>query len=118
IKDANLDLPDKPILELLESKDYNYPNLLPCVKHIVTTEYQSQYSGKNGTGNILSLNAFTDADWKKFLSTIDWKFGEVAETETHQMALDRIKSCKYFNHTLDGKEEDILSSLMDLLDKR
>jgi hypothetical protein len=114
----NIDLPDKPILELLKEYDFDCPKLLPAVKALVIAEYKEQYKGKNGDGNIKNLEAFTDEDWKAFLKKIDWKFGECNEEETQKLVLGKLQSCKLFNHTHIGQEEIILRNLMDLLDER
>lgn len=117
-KKLNLELPDKPILELLESKDIDYPKLLPAVKALIIEEYKTQYSGKKGEGYIKILEAYTVEDWKKFLKAIDWKLGELDEKEAQAMVLEKLKRCKHYNHTCFGFEESILRNIMDLLDER
>lgn len=114
----NIDLPDKPILELLKVYDFSCPKLLPAVKALVIAEYKEQYKGKNGDGNIDNLEAFTDEDWKTFLKKIDWKFGECNEQETQNLVLEKLQKCKLYNHTHLGHEETILRNIMDLLDER
>lgn len=118
ITKLKIDLPDKPILELLQLHDYTSPELLPAVKGLILAEYRSQYSGKTGEGYIKNLEAFSDTDWITFLKMIDWKFGGGDEEETQKLVIEKIRKCKFFNHQHLGQEENILRSLMDLLDER
>jgi hypothetical protein len=113
----NIDLPDEPILELLQNKIFDDSKLIPAVKALVIAEYRKQYDDDN-PGYVGTLENFTNDDWKKLLSAIDWKFGESAEEELQAIVLEKIKKCKFFNYTFLGKEETILRNLMDLLDER
>ncbi|THU41854.1 hypothetical protein FAM09_07070 [Niastella caeni] len=119
IKSLGIELPDKSILELLKNYELDHPNLLPCVKALILSEYKKQNSGKKGQGNIKNLEAFTDEDWKTFLKSIDWKFEEIDEEELQKQVIQKIKDCKYYSVTaLSGTEETILRNLLDLLDER
>jgi hypothetical protein len=118
IKKLNIELPDKSILELLQEKKWDYKNLLESVKSLILEEYETQYSGKKGVGNIADLKAYKNEDWEKFLSSIDWKFGEFDEIETKRISLEKIKKCKFFDSSCIGRETSILRNLMDLLDER
>lgn len=118
IKSLNLELPDKPILELLQAHDYSCPKLLPAVKALILHEYKNQYDGKKEEGYLKSLEGFSDEDWLKFLKIIDWKFGQSSEEETQKLVLEKIKKCKYFSHENLGQEETILRNLLDLLDEK
>lgn len=112
------ELPDKPILELLKSKDLDYPNLLPAVKVIVLEEYKKQYASKNISGYTKNIEAFTDSDWKQLLEKIDWNFESDDEEATQKNVIGKIKACKFFNHSHIGLEDSLLRNLMDLLDER
>ena len=114
----NIELPNEPILELLQKYSFDTPNLLPIVKALIIEEYKKQYSGKNSEGNIKSIEALSDDDWKAFLKRIDWKFGEINEEEVQGMILEKLQKCKLFSHEHTGQEENILRNLMDLLDER
>lgn len=116
LKELKIELPDKPILDLLQEHSFDHPKLLDAVKGIVLSGYKDAY--KKSEGNIKSLEALTNEDWKKFLKCIDWKFGELTEDETKEVIIEKIKACKFYNHENIGKEEAILAQLMDLLDER
>lgn len=118
MKTSGLKLPDKPILELLDAKNFDHPDLIPTCKQIVLKEYKSQYEKRDDSGFLNDLEKWTDADWKDFFSTIDWSFGEINEVLLKPLLIEKIKSCKYYNHTLAGREELILSRLLDILDEK
>src|SRR5262249_54448095 len=118
IKVAGLTLPDKPILQLLQEKKFDHPHLLSTCKGIVLNEYKAQYASKNNSGFLTDLEKMTDNDWKKLFLAIDWKFGEADEDELSKSLIERIKKCKFFNHTLIGKEAIILSRMMDVIDEK
>lgn len=118
IKDNNIELPDKPILELLVDKTLDYKNLIDCVKKFLVAEYKRQYSKPTEPGMIASIEAMALADWKSFLSCIDWKFGEPDEQEKKKELIKKIQSCKYYNNNHCGKEESIFAQLMEMFDER
>jgi hypothetical protein len=117
-KDNSITLPDKAILELLIDKDYDYSNLLPSVKLFVIAEYEKQYSNPKHPGRIDVIKKMDDSQWKKFLSCIDWKFGEPDEVIKKKEVIDKIRSCKHFSTSHANKEELIFSELMELYDER
>jgi hypothetical protein len=117
-KDNSIVLPDKAILGLLKDKDYEYPNLLGAVKAFVIAEYKKQYSDPVHPGRIDVIGKMDAAQWKKFLSCIDWKFGEPDEVSKKEEVLGKIKVCKYFSTSHLSKEDVIFSQLMELYDER
>lgn len=118
IKENSITLPDKPILELLIDKNYDYLNLLDSVKKFVIAEYKSQYSDPKHPGRIDFIEKMNDAQWKFFLSCIDWKFGGLNDKDKKTELLSKIRCCKYFSQSLQGKEEIIFSQLMEIIDER
>lgn len=118
MKSASLKLPNKPILELLQTKDFEHPDLIPTCKGIILKEYKSQYEKMGDMGFLSDLEKWTNKEWKEFFSTIDWNFGEINEVLLKEVLLEKIKACRYYNHTLKGREELILSRLLDLLDEK
>ncbi len=113
-----ISLPDKSILGLLIAKDYDYPNLLDSVKKFIIAEYKSQYNKPKHPGRIDLIEKMDDAQWKKFLSCIDWKFGEPDEVVKKTEVLAKIKACKHYSQGHANKAEIIFSQLMELYDER
>lgn len=117
-KENNITLPDKPILELLIDKNYDYPNLLSAIKRFVITEYKKQYSKPGHPGRIDLIEKMDVTQWKKFLACIDWKFGEPDEVTKKTEVIEKIKDCKYFSKSHTTKEDAIFAELMELYDER
>lgn len=117
-KSIGIVLPDKPILELLKDKNFDHPNLLECVKKLIIAEYEKQYSSPGKKGHIETIKRFSDADWKQFLKCINWEFGECDEVALKEQILNKIKTCRYFNHQAKGRENAILAELLELFDER
>lgn len=118
IKNSGLELPDKPILELLQKDDFEYPQLFECVKRLILAAYEKQYSAPDKRGYIDNINEFSNEDWKKFLKCIKWEFGEGDEVLLKEKVLGQIRNCRYFNHSANGKEGAILAELLELFDER
>ena len=116
VEEAGLENPDKPVLELLSERNYSYPNLLPLVKFVLLKEYQRQYPERGGVFQY--LEEISDDDLISFLDLIKWTFGGGDENVEQDDAFEKIRACPHFNAHLEGKEEIILSLLMEELDKR
>lgn len=118
-KSLGITLPGKSALLLLQEKNFDYPNLLETVKLFVIDEYNKQYVNVGKKGNIDAIKLFREEDWKVFLSCISWEFGQPDEQELNDQLLKKIRNSKLFiKSAMDGKEEIILSRLLDLLDER
>jgi hypothetical protein len=118
LKANSITLPDKPILELLRAKNFEYENLIQAVRAILESEYVAQYSGPKNPGNIEILRQWSDLELTQFLGCIEWFFGQSDEMELKDKALRAINSSRLFNYQLDGKEEVILSLGLELLDSK
>lgn len=118
LKRLGVTLPDKPILALLLEHDFKYPNLLPAVRVILEDEYATQYAGKTPPGNLAALTNMSDDEFIGFLSRITWFFGEADEEVLRAEVLEAVRTSPLFSHLHEGKEEGILSLLMELLDSK
>jgi len=118
VKNNGINLPDKPILELLIDKNYDYKDLIPGIKKFVIAEYKAQYDKPGHPGRIDFIEKMSDNQWKKFIGCIDWKFGEFDEVAKKQEVLDKIKSCKHFSTSQVGKDASIFAELMEMYDER
>ena len=118
IKALGLGLPDKPMLELIQTNDYDYPNFLETAKQLILKEYRQQYQSRKDKGNLDILEGYSDEDWKTFLKKIDWSFGEMDEVALQKQVLGEIRKCKFFSHLCLDNKYLILSALMDLLDEK
>jgi hypothetical protein len=122
LKEQNVILPPKPILELLQSGDYTDPNLLPSVKAIVLGEYEAQYKDKKGfsleTSQYPKIINFADDDWKQFLGKIEWLFhqGDIAAIEEKLLA--QIRAIDFGGPVRQGMEQYIMAMLYYQLDLR
>lgn len=118
IKSSGMELPDKPILELLQAGNFDYPKLFDCVKKLIVAEYLKQYSKPEKKGFIENINNFSDEEWKNFLKCIKWEFGECDEVALKEKVLDKVRNCRFFSQVALGKEASILSELLELFDER
>jgi hypothetical protein len=117
-KDLGLTLPDKPIIELLRSRDYSDPNLLPCIKALVLHEYGEQYSKGKSTGHLEAIKVWTDQSWKDFFGLVSWLFADADETVAWNSLVDTVKECRFYNESHEGKESIVASALLDLFDQK
>lgn len=114
----NIILPEKSIISLLMDRNYGEPNLLDSVKKFIIAEYKKQYNDPNHVGHIELIENLSDKDWISFLNCIDWQFGKSNEVDKKDEVLGMIKKCRFFNHSLENKEELVLSLLMEVFDSR
>lgn len=116
-KALGINLPSKAVLLLLKSRDFSDPKLLETVKQFVTDEYRKQYAGLN-KGNLDALLLFVDTDWMDFLSCIDWQFGQMDDVALKEEIKKKIRTSKYFNTEMSGKEELVLNQILELFESR
>lgn len=110
-----LSLPDKPILEILQSLDAAADETVNLVKDILVEEYASQYKSKARSGNLNTLEGLNSGQFKDFLSKILWNFGQENEDDLKQTVLKDIENSPLHNNAHIGKENIIFCLLMDKL---
>lgn len=115
IKDLGIELPEKPVLELLIAQKYEEKNLLPGVKKVILNEYHSQYS-KNKAHTIeeshfATLSNFKDEEWISFLRKITWNFNQDDIDALERRVLDQILAIKIPGINVEGKERFICAQL-------
>lgn len=113
-----LSLPNKPILEILQSLDNTSDETVNLVKDILVEEYASQYKEKSKSGNLETLQDLTVGKVKEFLSKILWHFGQEDEDDLKQTVLKAIENSPLHNNAHIGKENIIFCLLMDKLSER
>jgi hypothetical protein len=111
-------LPNKPILEILQSLDDASAETVSIVKDILTEEYSSQYKEKAKSGYLETLQGLTVGKFKEFLSKILWHFGQEDEDDLKQTVLTNIENSPLHNNAHIGKENIIFCLLMDKLGER
>ncbi len=116
IDTLSLTLPDKPILELLSTKNLDHPDLITFLSKIIIDEYKEQYNKHNLDGHIDVITKFDEKDWKSFFKMIDWKFGEINHEELKDKLLCKIKKCRYYSPHLEDLEDSILSTILEVFD--
>jgi len=117
-KDLGLTLPATPILELLRDRDYSDPQLLPCVKALLIAEYAAQYKDAKNAGYVAAVKSWPDATWTELLGKIRWLFSDLDETSCEQRAADAVRACRFHQACHEGKEDLIVSALVDLFDRK
>lgn len=118
VKDLNLTLPSKPILELLHARDYSDCSLLPCVKALILSEYEKQYSKSASQGHLQTLQSWQDQPWKDFLGLVSWLFAHEDEAAAWKQLVEAVKKCRFYNESHEAKEDIVASALLDLFDQK
>lgn len=115
---TTITLPDKPILEILQNSSDIPDNIASAVKAILLTEYKKQYEKIPGNGYLKTLEEISPEDFKTFLNKINWLSGQENESELQDSAEKLIKSCKYYQLSMSGKEQLILAKILDKIDQK
>lgn len=113
-----IELPDKPILGILQSSADISDDIANIVKAILLVEYKKQYEKKPGKGYLKALEDICLEEFKVFLKKINWLSGQENESELQGSAEKLIKSCKYYQLSMSGKEQLILAKILDKIDER
>ncbi|MEN6461642.1 MAG: hypothetical protein ABFC94_09775 [Syntrophomonas sp.] len=116
IKKSGFKLPKCPLLKILMDKQHQ--TFLPLITFLIINEYEKQYADKPGMGYLETIRKFDNNVWDSFLISIEWNFGEPDEQQLQDIIIKKIRSSKDFDVSLEGKENYILRSLLDLLDER
>jgi hypothetical protein len=111
-------LPEKPILEILQSLGEASDEVVSLVKDILVEEYASQYKEKSKSGNLETLQGLTIGRFKEFLEKISWHLGQEDENALKQTILKDIENSPLHNNAHIGKENIIFCLLMDKLSER
>lgn len=118
INGVEVDPPVEPVLSILSSACLVPDNIVTMVKAVVVEEYETQYSLKSSKGNLDTLRQSSIQEFRAFLETVVWHFGEEDEKKLKQTVINLIKKSKWHNVRHENKEESIFSILMEMLDER
>lgn len=111
-------LPDRPIIELLRDRRYEYNDVLEKVITIFKDYYIRTYESSKKTGNVKMLEYITLEQWRTFFDNIDWKFGEPDEQELKARIIEKIKKVKLYKGYVYGSEEYIFARINEMFDER
>jgi hypothetical protein len=114
----DITLPEKPILEILQSLDDASDEAISLVKDILVEEYASQYKENSKLGNLETLKDLTIDSFKEFLKKISWYFGQEDEDALKKTVLKDIENSSLHNNAHIGKENIIFCLLMEKLSER
>lgn len=117
IKSNNLKLPNKPVLELLSNCAVIDSSTLELIKYLLINEYNNQYGIKN-PNRVELVKKIENSKWNEFFKLIDWKFGEEDDKTLKEKVIEDIKNCRYFSSEHQGKELNIFSELMEIVEER
>ncbi|WP_092418551.1 hypothetical protein [Pseudomonas sp. NFPP07] len=85
---------------------------------ILLAEYKKQYEKFPGNGYLKALEDIDLEEFKAFLKKINWLSGQEDESEIQDSAEKLIKSCKYYQLSMSGKEQLILAKILDKIDEK
>jgi hypothetical protein len=110
-----IELPCKPILELLKSPVSMSDSEVELVKKILLDEYRKQYSDIQ---NIVPIENASYDLMRDFLGQITWFFGQDNEEELKTSVIEKIKSSHLFTEKHNNREEVIYALLMETIEER
>jgi|GEM_PF-569474 len=115
--------PDKPMLELLQARNFTDARTLRCAKTYVLDDYRIQYPEKtppDGTprGHLAVLESWSDDQWQAFFGQITWKLGQEDHVLLQQTLAEKVRRCRHFTRGIAGREMHVISLMCDLLDQR
>lgn len=113
-----LELPEKPILFLLQSKEKLAKNILVIIKKTLIKEYIDQYSEKKLKGYYQDLIDIDLDEFSNFLGQINWYFSKEDDIKLKGLVIEAIKQCPFYDTSHERKEELIFSALMEILDEK
>lgn len=116
-KALNITFPERNILDLVQSDDID-DSVIEIVHKLLIAEYESQYEGKKGKGNLDQLKAYDKKSFANFLKSIRWFFGGEDNEDLKESALVKIKKSQFFNYRLEGKESYILSEILESIEEK
>ncbi|QJX76987.1 hypothetical protein [Priestia megaterium] len=113
IKKLEIELPPHSILECLIDNRID-DQIIDCIKKRLIHEYNEQYKDKTGKGYLDIIKKFDDSIWLKFLSRINWQFGQYDDKELEKVLIDKIKNRSFYeNIDVTGKEDFIIDILAE-----
>ena len=122
IRDLDLDLLEKPVLEYLEEKNLTHEVILFVSKFFIEV-YRKDYKIKNEDPNTYTINyerlrKMSTDEWKSFLNSIDFQFGQ-ANLEGIEEEIEKdIRLCEFFTTAHLDKIENIKSRILDDIDSK
>ncbi|MFP8487641.1 hypothetical protein ACKGJO_00940 [Gracilimonas sp. Q87] len=117
IKSAKVKLPKEPFLELLMKGSLSDEALKELQKLFIVF-YKNEYKKNKGNGYITVIEKLNKEEWRNFFNQVTFEFGQPDEKELKKESLTLIQDSSFYNSSLSGKEELILSRVLDLLDER
>lgn len=118
ISESEIQLPDRPILELLIERKFDEPNLISAIRFVLEKEYESQYAHKTNKGKLDELKKMQEGEFLNFLRKISWSFGNGDQHAEQLEVISKIRASKAFDYRLEGKERAVLALLSDMMDEK
>jgi len=111
-KELGIILPDKPILDYLTDYSFN-DEVIECIKKRLIYEYEEQYKERKEKGYLDVIKQFENSQWIKFLSRIEWKFGQYDDKELQNILIEKIKNRSFFTSIDVSNNEDLIIELLE-----
>ena len=84
---------------------------------IARSEYFKQYKDSS-KGYKAMVDSMSLAQFSTFIKSVDWSLTDDSNESLEAVALQLVRTCKFFTHRHTGLEEFILSTLLNELEKR
>lgn len=106
---------DKAIFEYLIKGNLS-TEVVVFMSKVIIFSYDEIYNERES--NLKVLKAMTVEQWKEFLGSISYEFGQPNLEALNQIILNDIAECSYYTADLIGKEEVIKNCLLETIDER
>ena len=117
LKKFELPLPEEPIIQILQSKEFNDEKAIVVAKEVVLHEYKTAYKDTQG-GYLEEISEWDLDQWKAFFEIIDWQLGADNLSRLEISIKDEIVKLDYFDPSMRDKIDIIKALLLEEFDRR
>lgn len=118
LKDIKEQLPEEPLLKLLEEKRYKeaFPFVLPVFKHYYIEQHKKHTNTIETYEKI--LDAMDDIKWQQFFDLIEWNFGKPDESQV-RINISTLVQKLCIKYDVNEKYIDtIVARILDMVESR
>ena len=118
LKDIKEQLPEEPLLKLLEEKRYKeaFPFVLPVFKHYYIEQHKKHTKTIETYEKI--LDTMDDIKWQRFFNLIEWNFGKPDESQV-RINISALVQKLCIKYDVNEKYVDIIvARILDMVESR
>jgi hypothetical protein len=116
MEELKLEPLDLPVLQYLIDRNYS-EMVISFVSKVILFTYKEENQEQEDV-YFQQAQKMTEQDWKSFFNCIYFEFGQADINTLEEELINEIKLCPYYEELHVGRETNIKSSLLEMLDKR